>query len=218
MNFILTTYNRPDYLRKSLYSLKASPFTKSDTLWIFDDASHDGETIDLIHSFKPPNVKDIHLFRTKKNVGCDINSFHALSSVYSQTKDPFIFLAETDGVYLPGWLPFLRESHELAINNNDIGVISLFNTPSHKVEGEYNKDFNIKKSLGGFASLVNCNFLKSVDPNKDPFNWDWDLFSIYNKNNLKLLCSKKTYVQHIGAHGTHSKGSGHDVGINEATN
>jgi glycosyltransferase involved in cell wall biosynthesis len=218
MNFILTTYNRPDYLRKSLYSLKASPFTKDDTLWIFDDASDDGEAIDLINCFKLPRAKDVHLFRTKKNVGCDINSYHALTAVYSHTKDPFIFMAETDGVYIPGWLPFLKRAYKLAKDSDDIGMISLFNTPSHPVKEEYDKDFDIKKSLGGFASLIDCRDLKSINPNKNPFNWDWEFQQNYNKNKLKLLCSKKTYVQHIGAHGTHSKGSGHDIGINEAVN
>ena len=47
MNFILTTYNRPDYLEKCLESLVSSPFTKEDTLWIFDDFSSNPKTINL---------------------------------------------------------------------------------------------------------------------------------------------------------------------------
>ena len=83
---------------------------------------------------------------------------------------------------------------------------------------EYDSDLNEKKTLGGFASLVNCEYLREVPHNKEPFNWDWELFELLKNKNKKLLCSEKTYAQHIGAFGTHSKGFGHDIGINEATN
>ena len=218
MNFILTTYNRPDYLEKCLASLASSPFTKEDTLWIFDDFSSNPKTVNLINNFKITKAKDIHLFQSKENTGCDTNSFMALNFVYHKTKDPYIFMTETDGVYLPGWLDFLRSCYSKATSKSDIGVISLFNTKSHEIISNYDNELNEKKTLGGFASLVNCEYLREVNYNKDPFNWDWELFKLLKDKNKKLLCSEKTYAQHIGAFGTHSKGFGHDTGINEVTN
>jgi glycosyltransferase involved in cell wall biosynthesis len=218
MNFILTTYNRPEYLAQSLESLKASPFNKEDVLWLFDDASTNPDTISILNSFAIPDCGGIHLVQTKENVGCDLNSFHALVSVYAHTKDPFIFMAETDGIYLPGWLDFLRAGRDLVEKDKGIGALSLFNTKSHNITGEYNNDFHTKKTLGGFASLINAGDLRGINPNKAPFNWDWELCERYKQKGLKLLCSKNTYVQHIGAHGSHSSGAGHDVGINEIAN
>jgi len=40
------------------------------------------------------------------------------------------------------------------------------------------------------------------------FCWDWELVNLATLKGEKLLCSKESYVQHIGRFGVHSRGDG----------
>ena len=66
---IITTYNRPEYLRKCFDSILRSDIPRGTVVLISDDCSDDKETIDMINGFAVKGCKVVRIFhKEKKNI------------------------------------------------------------------------------------------------------------------------------------------------------
>lgn len=213
MDILLTTFNRAKYLKASLQSLLESDLGDS-TLHIYDDCSEQPETLEILKSFhldlslKCPT----HFFKNKNNLGCDKNITTSARKVIEKTGCDYIVTTDSDTIYHKDWLTFLKAQFEFK-NLDGVAAISLFNTYNHKVIEEFDEHLNIKESLGGMTVAVKSSYFLEMDETtategKPWFCWDWEVVNAAAKKGEKLLCSKESYVQHIGKFGVHSRGDG----------
>jgi glycosyltransferase involved in cell wall biosynthesis len=218
MNLSLTTFNRLGYLTQSVSSLMNTAFTVPTTLRVFDDHSEDPMILELFRSIPKMQNLEMEFYTNTRNLGCDLNVNQAIKKSFEFCDDKFVVVLDSDGLYNPNWLSFLnRKINEL--QDEKIAAISIFDTPSHEVIGEYDEDLNEKRNVGGFAVAINRDVYDKVDPNvilegHSTFCWDWQFIKRAEEMNYKRLCSKKSYAQHIGAYGVHSNGSKFDFANN----
>jgi hypothetical protein len=95
--------------------------------------------------------------------------------------------------------------HELKtyveINAINWGALSVFNTTRrHPMVKKLEEDIVFKKSLGGFTILVQKKIIDATGVNK----WDWEYMHYCRRNNLSMLSTYNSYVEHIGIEGEHS--------------
>lgn len=213
MDILLTTFNRAKYLKPSLESLLESDIEGS-SLWIYDDCSEQPQALQLIEDFVTPlSAKcKVNYKRNEVNLGCDKNITLSAREIIKNTGCEYIVVTDSDTIYHEDWLSFLKSQFKNK-DLKDVAAISLFNTPNHKVTGKFDKDLNIKESLGGMTVAVKSSYFLEMDETTDTegkpwFCWDWEVVNAATAKGEKLLCSNVSYVQHIGRFGAHSRGDG----------
>jgi glycosyltransferase involved in cell wall biosynthesis len=223
MEILLTTFNRAKYLTPSLRSLFESDLGDS-TLHIYDDCSEQPEALEALDSISelaPLFNPQVKLHKNKVNLGCDKNITISARKVIEETGCDYIVTTDSDTVYNKDWLNFLKAQFEKdKIKSDGIAAISLFNAEAHRVAGKYDDDLNIKQSLGGMTVAVKSSYFFEMDETaaftmrsdnsdgKPWYCWDWEVVYRSMDKGEKLLCSNKSYVQHIGKYGAHSRGDG----------
>jgi len=217
MNIVLTTYNRHSYLNRSLDSLLKCDF-ENDKLWIYDDKSAPTTKVpNLLKSIEPPVGLEIKTELSKIHLGCDLRVFNSVRETLEQTNDEFIFLLDSDGIYNPSWVPFVKDKIDELFRTSayPIAALSIYNSDNHLIVEDYDKDLLEKNSMGGFALALNREVFHKINPSvvlpqHNSFSWDWQFVKIANNMGYKLLCSRQSYAQHIGVVGAHSNPSAFD--------
>ena len=211
MNVAMTCYNRYSYLLRSIKSLFNTNFNEPTNLFIFDDASEDVRIKKLLESLGRKENLNVNITYNKKNIGCDPNMLLSIKVAFDNTDDDYVITTDSDAIYNPEWYNNLKD-RTLEIKENIAGV-STFNTPSHPTIKEYNEHLVEKESLGGFALAINRDLFKQISSNQP--SWDWTFTKIAKEQNLKMLCTKDSYADHIGKYGVHSiQGDEGDEGQN----
>ena len=208
MNIVLTTYNRYEYLEPSLRSLYSSIFSQEDSIWIYDDCSTDPKIKTLLteHSRKTPET---HLHFNEQNLGCDLNVYHSIKRTFEKTNEDFIVVTDSDAIYNDQWLSFLKSQ---LLMYPRVGMLSVFNSPkAHAVKYEINERLVKKDSVNGLGVALNRKVFENIDPTvilsgHRCFCWDWQFITLCNNMGYDILCSKNSYIEHIGKFGVHSKG------------
>ncbi len=200
MNVAMTCYNRYSYLLRSIKSLFNTNFNEPTNLFIFDDASEDVRIKKLLESLGRKENLNVNITYNKKNIGCDPNMLLSIKVAFDNTDDDYVITTDSDAIYNPEWYNNLKD-RTLEIKENIAGV-STFNTPSHPTIKEYNEHLVEKESLGGFALAINRDLFKQISSNQP--SWDWTFTKIAKEQNLKMLCTKDSYADHIGKYGVHS--------------
>ena len=208
MNIILTTFNRYDYLKPSLESLYRSEFAEADVIWIYDDNS-DKEVKELLLTYENSTAPKTELHFNNENLGCDLNVYRSIKKTLEKTNEDFIVVTDSDALYNSGWLSFIKK--ELAWHGNKVGMLSAFNTDGHPTKHEFSKTLVKKGGVGGLAVALNRKVFDLIDPTlvlpgHSCFCWDWQFIELCNNMNYDILCSKDSYVEHIGKFGVHSMG------------
>jgi GT2 family glycosyltransferase len=209
MILIMTTYNRFEVLEQCIQSFLKTDFKKDTKLYLFDDCSEKEVKKYLFKSLS--NIKNLtvsFIFNTK-NLGCNVNVFNSLKYVFELTNEEFVFVIDSDAVFNKNWLKKIDELIEKT-KNDKIGCIGLFDTNKHQIKQKYDDELNEKVHIGGFCIAINRKIF--FNQKMQIRDWDWKLSEICNEEKYKILCTNKSYIQHLGhSTGTHMKG---DVAIN----
>ena len=200
MNVAMTCYNRYSYLLRSIKSLFNTNFNEPTNLFIFDDASEDVRIKKLLESLGRKENLNVNITYNKKNIGCDPNMLLSIKVAFDNTDDDYVITTDSDAIYNPEWYNNLKD-RTLEIKENIAGV-STFNTPGHPTIKEYNEHLVEKEYLGEFALAINRDLFKQISSNQP--SWDWTFTKIAKEQNLKMLCTKDSYADHIGKYGVHS--------------
>ena len=145
---VITTYNRPFYLHRTLASLRKSILTDTIILLI-DDKSSDLHTLKLLIQFELENVPVIKFFRKEKK-GClmfenlQIGWAHLLTTFNCK----YLVNLDADVIVKRNWLLTLKKVHHQQKLNNSHVLITGFNAYQHPIIRE-SKDHYYKKSIGG---------------------------------------------------------------------
>ena len=202
MIFVMTTFNRPEYVRRTLDSLAYSPIYDNDVLYIFDDAS-DKATTDIIIDFTHSVYKNIFAHFRPKHLGIHTNCTQSLLEAMDRSKSDYAFNIDSDTIFHPKWRDALEKyTQALDIYNNPVGALSLFNTISHPVISDAGNGLLLKKSVGAFGSLFRKEPINTLVDMKVDKDWDWVYLEEVKKLGLPIYCSKLSFLEHIGQIGT----------------
>lgn len=200
----IPTYNRLEVLKRMAASFYASDLSKYETeIVVFDDCSTEFGESELREIF--PTAKKI--IRHEKNLRADGNMFF-MYKYFLQTDGQYFFNADSDLIFHKEWLNHIMKN----IEKTD-GVFNIFNSRIHKTVGNLENGIVIKEMLGAAATFFKRELVerivKNVGDTSKSVDWQWSNY--FNENNVRLCCSEKSYVQHIGFVGQNSA-TGADYG------
>lgn len=195
ITFGITTFNRLEYLKKMKASLEASVDVTKLNIRIYDDQSSEYD-LDHLKSLFPYAVDVI---RRNKKMYADKNTKQMYKDFLATDDDVFIN-ADSDMVFNPGWLEFLLDNLE-----KTNGVLSLYNSNSHKFLDKNSPDFGYKEHLGAAGTVFSRQILEKIinrfdDSSPYSFDWKWSEYLV-SELNVRLACSYESHFQHIGYRG-----------------
>lgn len=198
----ITTYNRIEHLKKTAQSLYACHKLNICNIRIYDDCSSELNESILREIF--PTATQITI--RKKNVKSDEN-IRLMYLDFLQSEDKFLLNADSDLIFNPNWVEFVLDH----INKTD-GVLSIYNSNYHQ-SNEFininNNSFISAPHLGSAGTVFTREIVnKIVNEMKYEsslrFDWKWSKYLI--ENNIRLLVSKTSFIQHIGIDGQNCNG------------
>ncbi|MEZ4883087.1 MAG: glycosyltransferase family 2 protein [Chitinophagales bacterium] len=201
VGLVITTYNRPFYLHRTLASLRKSDLS-STVVMMIDDNSTNYLTNQLLESLTLAKTPVIKAFRKEKE-GC---------RMYENLQFGWDFLSENfhckyltnldpDVLVQPHWISALKELHELGQSKNEEILVTGFNAYQHPIIEE-KETYYIKKSLGGINFFFNQNlYQKIIRAKLINLSFDFRVGDAMEENNYPILCTKPSVVQHIGRAG-----------------
>ena len=135
INIGITTYNRPDYLKRTVDSIvknTVSPYT----LFIYDDFSSDN-TVDLLKKRYRGRDNIVIISGTKrKGIVPGFNTLWKFSESYNDNPY-FCYIQDDTEVQERGWIQTLVSCYESQkkINDYKVGLFSGHHAPEHPSEG-----------------------------------------------------------------------------------
>lgn len=189
----ITTYNRKDILEKMAKSFYESDLAKAQiNIRIYDDNSTEFDENYLKSLF--PNLKT--LIRNKTNLKADLN-IYSMYCDFLKSDDDYFFNADSDLIFNKNWLNYIFDNFDATD-----GILSIFNTKNHvAIDKIESKHFLLKKDIGSagtFFSRERVEQLVSFIEVGDKLSIDWQFCQKFIERGIKIYCSEKSYVQHIG--------------------
>jgi len=212
ITFAVATYNRMDILQDFQISLSLIRNIDKCNVRIYDDCSTEFDEVFLKKLF--PYAAEIKI--RSKNVGPSMNIFLIFKD-FLKTKDDVLFMADSDLVFNPDCLTFIENNFQYTD-----GFLSVYNSILHKSIAEIVIMDNVyceKKLVGSAGSFFSRDLVQEIVINlphtiDSGYDLAWSNY-LYNNKKIRLLVSKKSYVQHIGFHGAHCNGlNAIDYGLN----
>lgn len=193
---IITTYNRPEYLKRCLESLSAVIYPKDTTLYIIDDASYDLDTIEMLNKYSAKCK--IILMQNDVNSGIKKTLSKGINSAICDGNNTIITL-DSDTIVKPNFIDVLLSLK----SKHPEHIVSGFNTLTknerniirHPVLKQFDSHCT-KQSIGGINLCFNMrDYLNVIYPAlmSNSYHWDWGL-----KHDLPYIVSTPSVVQHIG--------------------
>jgi len=208
----MTSYNRYEYLVPTVESLMRSDFPKGTVLYITDDASSDIKVHEVLHGIRPPrNLEVVYNFR-ERNVGVAVNETEGAKHCFTMTDEDHIILINNDCIFNPLWIHKLIEARE-SLGERYVGAITAFNYEypnkpkyGHRVLGWANGKVRIKDSCGALGALIHRTPLYALTDLSN--GWDCRYVDKCKEMKYGIYATDKSYVQHIGYKGLHSRENG----------
>jgi glycosyltransferase involved in cell wall biosynthesis len=216
---LICCHNRPEFLKKTLESLKKT--NKEDLnqsiLYIIDDCSDDNETTKMIEEYDIKSLEGVNdlefkMIRNMKNMGIAKSLEKGFTYLYPKCE--YLTNIDSDVLVKPNWLSKLQEVYDRSNQDKNDGngvLVSGFNcTPpncSHKILSS-NDLYHVKKSIGGINTFFHrdmYNDYVNVIGNNNKL-WDWRLCEHCENNNISIIVSNPSVIQHIGFTGINSHG------------
>jgi hypothetical protein len=198
---VVTSYNRPAYLKRTLLSLQRSQLDDA-ILLLVDDGSDNAETLGLLRTFTHPHCPVLKAYRGAETTP-RIHENLRLGWDYLHQEFRCVNLVNLDGdtVMRRHWLTALRQLHETSISRYGPLVVTGFNAFGHPV-AETRADHYRKCSIGGINLFFSAELYQQVvRPALVDLQWDWKLVSAMQERDYTLLCTRPSVVQHIGREG-----------------
>lgn len=207
----ICTYNRKKIIEYTSRSLKEIEGIQNACVRIFDDCSTEYDEQYLKEKYPMADKITIN----EKNLGADYNT-QKMFKDFANSNNEYLFIADSDLVFNTDVLKHIENGiHELE-EKKEIVIFSLFNAHTHKTIGNYSEIFEIKKDIGSAGTVISKEVVKKfIDkPYSGKLSFDNFYCNMLTAEGAKILCSKNSYVQHIGITGQNSFLNSVDMGIN----
>jgi GR25 family glycosyltransferase involved in LPS biosynthesis len=200
IGLLITLFDRPKYLQKTLDSIKNSYLPDELTIVLLDDCSTDKNTLNIFNNFKLENVPIVRL-KNKKNRGIAYNIKKGFDYLYENDFDILVNL-DPDALVKPYWFNLLLDLFSYFPHS----LITGFNTPAHESTGIF-ESYHTKKSVGGINLMFNRNLWTKLRPKVNNSQWDWDISKKLASDNISMIASSPSVITHIGENSSMGHGS-----------
>ena len=211
IGIVIACYERQDYLKKTLESIKKSDLSNT-IICIIDDCSKNRNVWKLINDFKTNSSVKIIKVKNKKNIGIRYNLLKGWD-ILCKYKCDYLCNIDSDTVVKYEWLDKLRKTENHSRNRLDVEgvVVSGFNcveSCNHKILKDYG-DYYQKRTIGGinmfFSRKTYNNLIRQVlEKGRPNMGWDWEVCSHSRNKNYPIIVTKPSVIQHIGIKGLNS--------------
>lgn len=216
---VIPTFNRPEYLKTSLASLRGSRL-EDVLVVVVDDASSEPMTLEMVKHLTLPGVPVIRIFkRRRKGFSAHESLRLAWDLLSGKYGCRFLCCLDSDTVVKPDWLVRMRSLFDRERPRRGPLIVTGFNAQPHPVLSEA-ADFYFKKVVGGISMFFDRDMYREVvRPNLklEPatgVGWDWHVIYEMERRGYPFLCTKPSVVQHIGCRGVYSTAAGgYDVAL-----
>jgi glycosyltransferase involved in cell wall biosynthesis len=190
----ISSYNRPEYLRETLDSLRLAHIPEGTEIIIVDDASTDIETLTLI--------KEYNYIRSNKNLSIRNSIQVGFEFLFSKGCDLVINL-DSDTNVRADFIESLTNLHQ----RFPCHIITGFNCTTKNRNGRIRHHilsegdgYNVKRSVGGVNMAANKEvYEKYIKPGcLKGGNWDHEACKISEADGKGIICAVPSVVQHIG--------------------
>lgn len=188
----IAVYNRKSLLEAMAKSLKMSDLSAFEThIRLYDDCSTEFDEKYLKKLF--PFAATIR--RNETNLKADLNTYNMYLDFFN-SGDDYFFNADSDLIFNKNWLSFIQEN----FSKTD-GVLSVFNAKeNHPVIAEEGNLVQ-KEHIGAAGTFFSRERVGEIIEFLDEENRkeiDWGFSKLFKSRNVRIFCSKESYVQHIG--------------------
>ena len=193
----LTTFNRPEYLRKTLESLSRADLHNA-VLIVVDDCSRDKETLRLLASYK--------VIRNERNLSIRYSLKIGFDYLIKQGCTVLVNI-DSDAIVRADFLTKLIELYGKFPDN----IISGFNTLTKSRTGivrhpviSTGDGYVVKNSIGGINMMFSVNTYRSIiepaliESQKTKDHWDKIACRISLEQGKQIIVSSPSVIQHIG--------------------
>jgi len=208
--FLLRSYNRPEYLEKTLQYLDNSDINRyCNDKYIYDDASNNEDTQKILDNYKDTyNV----LFNIVNHKQKSFVKFMEYVENIDTNRFNFICYLDNDALVTTNFINTCKETFRLikkeqGKKNNEI-ILTGFNTSNHPTIKSYGV-YHLKKSIGGIHMFFHKSLLSDIKKWWDKKK-DWGVVEEFTKIGGSLYCTNPSIVQHIGKIGDNSNGVTYD--------
>lgn len=212
MKLFISTFNRPEYLSRSLESLLESFSAIYPEILITDDGSTDPTIHSHLDRFKTTYPGKVRIVYNKQNKGIPQGKLDPIYKEIHQGKykESYFLITDSDMIYKKGWIEELVYLYE----QTKAPIITGFNTLTndHKIEETHNH-FYVKNHVGGCNLLVNTEFYQA-HPFNEPEEWDFRMCErAHQQHVLGVIATNPSVVDHIGEKGYWARSKYHDKAI-----
>ena len=201
----IRSYNRPEYLEKTLTSIKKSDTSLCNNIIIYDDCSTDKETLRMLKESEELYT----VIYNKKNKGCKQSYLNLLKYIKKNVKYGYVCIVDNDILVKKQWLNKLYDTYKEAekeLTSTNI-VMSGFNpTNAHQYSDDEitkYKNFHLKYSVGAVCYFFNLQFIKSIYKGWKN-NLDWGISEYVKQKGYYFAVLNEGVVDHIGEEGDNS--------------
>lgn len=200
VGLLITTYNRPEYLKQCLGSLERTELGGVEVL-IVDDCTTDRETIEILNSTKYNTLRKTE---NKRIVDSLLTGFNQL---FSQGCEVVMNL-DSDAIVRNDFIAVLTDLH----NRFPDTIVTGFNCLTRQRNGderheivEQHSEYSLKKTVGGVNMMFNRKVYDSIvrpslESTLSRGNWDHVTCLNLQKADKLVVCATPSVVQHIGIH------------------
>lgn len=193
---IITTFNRPTYLKQCLDSIDQLT-TYPDAIIISDDKSTDLETINLIQNWQPSFRCPVTVLWNTKNEGIRASLRSACDEAFQVMGAELVINLDSDAIVKPDFIKRLVSLKERFPNS----IVSGFNAISdvNPIVKQYD-DYCAKGYVNGINTCFNFDeYAFLVKPALEKVgNWDYNVSLACREAILPLYVTRPSCVQHVG--------------------
>ena len=209
--FLMRSYNRPEYLEKSLKSLDNTDITKCFKKIIYDDNSNK-ETLDILKKYeqKYDIIYNNTNYKQKSMVKfLDIILNRDYDYDYVCYLDNDVKVANNFIEKCIYTFKLIKEEQEL--QNNKILLTGFNSHRTHKVIKKYSEYFE-KGSFGGIHMFFHKSLLNKIKEWWD-IGEDWEISFGLIREGGKIFCTNPSIIDHIGIIGNNSSENNYDKSV-----
>ena len=217
LGVVIPTFNRPEYLKYTLFSIANSDLSgQSSVFLLFDDTSAE-DTVQLIRDFKLGSIPIIKIFTNRINLTKQNNYTVLPGSAFPftirygcdilfQLGCEYVMNSDSDAMVCHDWLRIVNTTLDKL--QDKYFILSGFRCQEsyHKVLSE-GPDYALLNSLGGISMTFNkATFYDTMYDSIYDYSFDWILSDTFKKRNYPIYLTKPSIVQHIGVHSSIIRG------------
>lgn len=203
-------FNRKYILDMCASSLKNVKDINEIDLRLYDDCSTEFDQKYLREIF--PNAKKIYV--SENNRGADKNGIIMLKDFLSSSNE-WLFIADSDLIFSKDLISKLKEIMDDMVHFNFESVVSVFNAITHREDRQLLGKYVEKEKLGAAAVILHRKTAQIIiETNNEKEHYDNCFSKVLRERKYKLLCTQRSYVQHIGIEGYNSFFDAFDWGKN----